>query len=81
MKPKFQLRMQTRALRANTKTEVVMARKFTNSKNDQIEEAVQCCLESNVWGHTALQTGRFPTVKDQETSNRRLDGKIITGSY
>ena len=61
-----------RALRANTETDVVMTRKFTNSKNDQIEEAVQYCLESNVWCHKALQTGQFPPMKDWETINQRL---------
>lgn len=48
MKLRFQLRMQPlTVLPANTKTDAAMIRKFTNSKNEQIEEAIQCCLKNN----------------------------------
>ena len=48
-------------------------------KNEQLEEAVQYCIANGVRGHTALKTGRFHLIKDRETINGRLDGKIKTG--
>ena len=67
------------SMHANSKTEAAMARRFTNAKNDQLQAAVQYCKDNNVRGHKALQTGQFPLIKDRETINRRLDGKIKTG--
>ena len=32
-----------------------------------------------VGGQAALKTGRFPLIKDRETINRRLDGKVKNG--
>jgi len=48
-------------------------------KNKQLESAVQWCRENNVRGHAAIKTGQFSLIKDRETINRRLDGKIING--
>lgn len=82
MKPKFSMRNQhLRSLRTNpsTKADAVVARKRTNEKSQQLKAAVAWCLENNVRGYAALQTGQFPLIKDRETINKRLDGKIITG--
>ena len=44
----FQLQMQMRcSMCANNKTEAAMARKFTNQKNKQLEEAEQYCIMEN----------------------------------
>ena len=81
MKPKFQPQMQMRCLVCtNNKTEAAMARKFTNQKNQQLEEAVQYCMENNVREYKALQTAFFPLIKHKETINHRLDGKMKIGS-
>ena len=79
MKPKFALRISGRTSRSNpsTKAEAVVARKSTNEKNQQLEEAIAWCKENNARGQAALKTGLFPLIKDRETINRRLDGKII----
>ena len=37
------------------------------------------CKENSCRGHVALKTGRFPPIKDRETFNRRMDGKIVNG--
>ena len=43
----------------------------------QLEIAVQWCQENYESGHAAIKTGQFPLIKDRETTNRRLDGKIV----
>ena len=60
----------------NSKAEAIVKRKNINEKNLQIQEAVRWCKENSKRGHSALQTGTFPLIKDKETINRRLDGKI-----
>ena len=41
---------------------------------------MEWCKENNCRGNLALKTGVFPLVKDRQTINRRLDGKVQTGS-
>ena len=36
-------------------------------------------IDNDCRGHSVFETGRFPLVKDRETINRRLDGKIVHG--
>ena len=68
-------------MQSKSKAEAVMRRKYTDTKNRQIEEAVKYCIENNVRGYKALKTDLFLLVKDRETINRRLDGKIKNGKY
>ena len=79
VKPKFQLRVR-RPLRVsgkpNSKAEAIVQRKNINEKNLQIQEAVSWCKENNKRGHSALQIGKFPLIKDRGTIDRRLDGEI-----
>lgn len=75
MKPKFNLKVK----KPSTRDEANVARKKTNLRNKQIEEAVKFCKENGVKGQAALNTGNFPLIKDRETINRRLDGSIKTG--
>ena len=56
-----------------------IARKRTDAKNDQLAKAVKYCQENECRGHSALKTGMFPLIKDRQTNNRRLDGKVQTG--
>ena len=82
MKPTFALRIrQRKSPRTNpsTKSDAVVIRKRTNMKNEQLEAAVAWCVDNGARGHAALKTGLFPLIKDRETINKRLDGKIITG--
>ena len=79
MKPTFSLRVRGRTMQRNpsTKAEAVVVRKSTNEKNQQLQEAIHWCEENNARGQAALKSGLFPLIKDRETINRRLDGKII----
>ena len=79
MKPKFNLRVcgSTSVKNPTTKAEAIVARKSTNEKNKQLAAAVAWCRENNARGQAALKTGLYPLIKDRETINRRLDGKVI----
>ena len=80
MKPKFQLRVQKlQFMRAKSKPEAIMVRKFRDAKYTQIEEAVKFCTDHNMRGCKALKTGLYPLVKVRETINRRLGRKIKNG--
>ena len=73
MKPKFSMRIkQQRCPRSNpsTKADAVVARKRTNAKTEQLEEAVAWCMQNGKRGYAALQTGQFPLIKDRETINK-----------
>ena len=68
MKLKFQLRIQKlHSMQSKSKAEAVMRRKYTDTKNRQIEEAVKYCIENNVRGYKALKTALFLLVKDRKT--------------
>ena len=73
---KFTLSFGTRSINPNSKSEAMVARKHTNAKNKQLEEAVAWCKDNNVRRHCTLKSGLFPFIKDRGTINRRLDGKI-----
>ena len=64
---------------ASTIAGAKIARRRTNAKNKQLEEAVKFCQENGCRGQAALRTGRFPLIKDRETINRRLDWKVKNG--
>ena len=68
-------------VRSKSKAEAAMGRNYTDAKNRQIDKAVIYCIDNNVRGYKALKTGLFPLLKDRETINRRLDGKIKNGKY
>ena len=84
MKPKaktsFRLRIQShKSINPNSKVTATVARKHTDGKNRQLDEAVKWCNENKARGGSALKTGLFPLIKDRQTINRRLDGKVATG--
>ena len=74
MKPKFALRVSGRTLQSNpsTKAEAVVARKSTNEKNQQLEEAIAWCKENNARGQAALKTGLFSNIWDRWATKDRL---------
>ena len=82
VKPKFQIRLKESRQclygKPNSKAEAIVQRKHINQKASQIEEAVNWCRENNKRGHSALQTGMFPLIKDRGTIDRRLDGKNVS---
>ena len=81
MKPKFSMRIQnlrSPTTNPSTKADAVVDRKQTNAKSQQLKAAIVWCLENNVRGYAALQTGQFPLIKDRETIHKQLDGKIVT---
>lgn len=63
----------------STKAEALVARKRTNEKEEQLKAAEAWCRENGKRGYAALKTGQFPSIKDRETINKRLDGKVISG--
>ena len=83
MKPdrKFKMRVNLKSsINPSSKAEANIARKSTNAKNEQLANAVEWCRKNNARGHSAIKSGLFPLIKDQETINRRLDGKIVNGN-
>ena len=44
-----------------------------------MKAAVPWCVENGKRGHAALKTGQFPLIKNRETINKRLNGKVVTG--
>ena len=59
--------------------EALVARKQTNEKEEQLKAAEAWCRANGKPGYAALKTGQFPLIKDRETINKRLDGKLLTG--
>ena len=67
MKPKYKLRPQSlHSVKASNKCEAILSRRFTNTKNQQISDAVKYCLDNGVRGRAAFKTGNFPLIKDRE---------------
>ena len=84
MKPKLNLRIKFNSRLGitvpNNKAEATVVINSINKKEQELQEAVQWCLDNNARGYKALKTSLFPLIKDRETINRRLGGKVITGS-
>ena len=77
---KFRLRVNLKSsVNPSSKAEAIVARKATEAKNEQLTRAVTWCKEHNVRGYTAIKSGLFPLIKDRQTINSRLDGKIVNG--
>ena len=51
MTTKFTLRFGTRSINPSSKSEAVVARKYTNAKNKKLAEAVAWCKDNNERGH------------------------------
>ena len=51
-----------------------------NKKDQQMDDALRWCQENNKRGWAALNTGLFPLIKDRQSINDRLDGKIKLGA-
>ena len=64
----------------NNNAEAKVARKRTSEKEEQLISAVRWCHEHDVRGYSAIKSGLFPLVKNRRTIDKRLDGKVITGS-
>ncbi|XP_065659961.1 uncharacterized protein LOC136083927 [Hydra vulgaris] len=76
---KFKTRLQMKSLNPSSNAEALIKRKAILEKNKQLEADVQWCRENNVRGHAAIKTRQYPLIKNRETINRRLDGKIVNG--
>ena len=48
-------------------------------KSKQLEEAVEWCQVNKKYGWAAINSGKFPLIKDLQTINKQLDGVIETG--
>ena len=59
----------------SSKAEAAVKRKQINEKSAQIEEAVEWCKINGKKGYSALETGRFPLIKDRGTIDRKLKDK------
>lgn len=81
VKPKFTFKVKKPVVcvygKPNSKAESIVKRKQINEKSSQIEEAVKWCEENGKRGYAALNTGRFPLIKDRDTIDRRLKGEKI----
>ena len=69
-----------KSLAAKSKFGHKLKQKRMNIKKQDLELVVEYCIRNNCRGYAAISAGVCPTIKDQRTINKRLDGKIITGS-
>ena len=74
-KVKFNLR-----IKPSNKTRAAVIRDAINSKQKQLDAAVQWCHENNRRGWAAVNSGLFPSIKDYRTINKQIDGIITTGN-
>lgn len=49
-----------------------------SEKKDQMNAAVQYCIENNCKGYAAINSGKFPLIRDPRTINRRLLSTPVT---
>ena len=49
-------------------------------KSKQLEEAIEWCLINNKCGLAAINSEKFPLIKDLRTINKWIDGVIITAN-
>ena len=66
-------------VKPTSKSRCSVLRDVIDLKSKQIEEAVEWCRINNKRGWAAINTGKFPLVKDLRTINKRLDGVVETG--
>ena len=66
-------------LKPSNKSRSNVIRDAIDTKNKQLEEAVEWCRNNGKRGWAAINSGRFPLIKDPRTINKRLDGVIQTG--
>ena len=74
-KVKFNLR-----IKPSNKARAAVIRDAINSKQKQLDAAVQWCHENNRRGWAAVNSWLFPSIKDYRTINKRIDGIITTGN-
>ena len=55
-------------------------REVIEMKSEQLGEAVEWCRINNKRGWAAINSGKFPLIKDTRTINKRIDGVIVTGN-
>ena len=70
MKPKILMYIKQHhspASNPSTKAEVIVIRKRTNAKTEQLDAAMAWCIQNGSCGYAALKTGKFPLIKDFET--------------
>ena len=64
---------------AKTKFEHKIKQRRINLKEKHLTAAVDYCKKNNCRGYAAISAGVCPSIKDQRTINKRMDGKIHTG--
>ena len=63
----------------NNMAEAKVALRKISSREEQLRQAVNWCMENRCRGYSAIKSGLFPLVKNRRTVDKRLDGKITTG--
>ena len=63
----------------NNQAEARVARKKISSKESQLIQVVIWCKQNKARGYSVIKSGFFPFIKNRRTTDKRLDGKIITG--
>ena len=67
-------------VKPTNKSSCKFLRDVIEMKNKQLEEAVEWCRISNKRGWVAINSGKFPLIKDLRTINKRIDDVIVTGN-
>ena len=69
-----------RRIKPSNKARAAGIRDVINSKQKQLDAAVQWCHENNKRGWAAVNSGLFPSIKDYRTINKQIDGIITAGN-
>ena len=67
-------------VKPTNKSRCNVLRDVIEMKSKQLEEAVEWCRINNKCGWAAINSGKFPLIKDLRTINKRIDGVIITAN-
>ena len=65
-------------VKPTSKSRCSVLRDVIDMKSKQLEEAVKWCQVNEKHGWAAINSGKFPLIKDLRTINKQLDGVIET---
>ena len=67
-------------VKPTNKSRCNVLRDVIEMKSKHLEEAVEWCQINYKRGWAAINSGKFPQVKDLRTINKRIGGVIVTGN-
>ena len=67
-------------VKPTNKSRCNVLRDVIEMKSKQLEEAVEWCRINNKHGWAAINSGKFPLIKDLRTINKQINGVFVTGN-